>query len=55
MEEPWAILRSTLPGGEAIKPYPQSREKRQGEKSPQNAFNGIKEISHVNSISTLRS
>lgn len=43
MEEPQAILRSPLPGGEAIKPYPQSREKRQGEKNPQNAFNGLKE------------
>ena len=54
-EDPRAILGSPLPGGEAIKPYPESRKKRQGEKSPPKAFNGMKEISYVNSSSTLRS
>ena len=27
-EDPWAILGSPLPGGEAIKPYPESRKKK---------------------------
>lgn len=46
------ILRSLLPGGEAIKPYPKSREKRQGGKRPLQAFSGIRDISYVKSEHT---
>lgn len=56
MEEPLAILRSPLPGGPAIKPYPPAEKgDRAGEKSPPNALPGIKAASYVNSLHTLRS
>lgn len=37
-EDPWAILGSPLPGGEAIKPYPESRKKGTGRKESSKGF-----------------